>query len=78
MVSYRIEVDRELCVGAGMCVVAAPAVFDQDDVDGRVVLLDVSYDDEATLSLVREAVMLCPSGALSLSGVDPGAPPASH
>ena len=27
------------CIGSGMCVVTAPAVFDQDDDEGLVVLL---------------------------------------
>ncbi|EME53077.1 ferredoxin [Amycolatopsis decaplanina] len=36
----RLEVDRERCVGAGMCVLTAPEVFGQDEEDGRVRLLD--------------------------------------
>ena len=31
----RISADRRVCIGAGMCLVAAPAVFDQDDDEGR-------------------------------------------
>ena len=33
----RVQADRDICIGAGMCVVAAQEVFDQDD-DGLVVL----------------------------------------
>ncbi len=58
----HVYADRDVCIGAGMCVLTAGAVFDQDD-DGIVVLLDEHPSDEAA---VREAVANCPSGALSL------------
>ena len=60
----KIEADRDLCIGAGNCVLSAEAVFDQDD-DGVVVLLteEVPEDEE---DRVREAVKLCPSSALRL------------
>ncbi|MDX6281696.1 MAG: ferredoxin [Kribbellaceae bacterium] len=55
-----ISADRDVCVGAGQCVLAAPAVFDQDD-DGLVVVnAPDSTDDDA----VRDAVHLCPAGAI--------------
>ncbi|GAA3428814.1 ferredoxin [Streptosporangium sandarakinum] len=60
----RIRADRDVCIGAGMCVMTADQIFDQDD-DGVVVLLEpeppAQYAD-----LVRRAVRACPSGALSL------------
>jgi ferredoxin len=34
----KVSADRNICIGAGMCVLTAPAVFDQDD-DGAVALL---------------------------------------
>lgn len=48
-----------------MCVLSAPAVFDQDD-DGLVVLrqADVPADQEGA---VREAADSCPSGAIELT-----------
>lgn len=61
----RVAADRDLCIGAGLCVVSAPAVFDQDDDDGLVELL-VDEPDTADAAAVREAVGLCPSGALSV------------
>ena len=57
----KIAADRDLCIGAGLCVVTAPDVYDQDD-DGLVVLLTEETDRPAA----REAVGLCPSGALRL------------
>ncbi|MEV0291361.1 (4Fe-4S)-binding protein [Kribbella sp. NPDC050820] len=60
----RIRADRELCVGAGMCVMTDPAVFEQDPEDGRVIVLRTQHDGDT--ASVRQAVQLCPSGALLL------------
>lgn len=35
----RVLADRDRCIGAGQCVLAAPHVFDQSDHDGRVLIL---------------------------------------
>ena len=58
----KVLADRDVCISAGNCVMAAGAVFDQDD-DGIVVVLvdDVPEGEEEH---VREAVKLCPSQAL--------------
>jgi ferredoxin len=62
----EIKADTEVCIGAGMCVLTAPEVFDQSEDDGTVVLLDP--DPPASQeAAVRRAVQMCPSGALSLS-----------
>lgn len=61
-----IEVDRERCIGSGMCAMTAPDVFDQSDNDGRVRLLTESPEPEAA-DAIRLAVTLCPSQALALS-----------
>ncbi|GAA3081138.1 ferredoxin [Pseudonocardia yunnanensis] len=58
----KIAADREICIGAGMCVLTAPAVFDQDD-DGIVELL-VEDVPPGEADAARQAVALCPSGAL--------------
>jgi ferredoxin len=62
----RIVADTSRCVGAGQCVLTDPAVFDQSDDDGTVLLL-TEHVDEAQLPAVREAVQICPSQALSLA-----------
>ena len=59
----HVHADRDVCIGAGMCVLAADAVFDQDD-DGIVVLLEERPGDTQD---VRDAVANCPSGALSIT-----------
>ncbi|WP_181773956.1 ferredoxin [Amycolatopsis pittospori] len=57
----KLAVDRERCVGAGMCVLTAPAVFDQDEEEGKVRLLDPEPAD------VGDAVQLCPAAAITAS-----------
>jgi ferredoxin len=62
----KIQADRDVCVGSGMCVLTAPRIFDQDDRDGRVTLLNDRPWPEET-EAVRQAVDQCPSGALSVT-----------
>ncbi|BDT95090.1 ferredoxin [Nocardia sputorum] len=61
----ELRVDRERCVGAGMCVLTAPGVFDQDTEDGRVVPLDPAPAPEREPA-VRAAAEVCPSGAITI------------
>jgi len=58
----KVLPDRDVCISAGNCVMAAGAVFDQDE-DGIVVMLvdEVPREEEEN---AREAVRLCPSKAL--------------
>jgi ferredoxin len=65
----RIKADRDVCVGAGMCVLTAPLVFDQDTEEGLVLVLDVDLSGELA-DAARQAVDLCPSGALSVEEDD--------
>ena len=60
----RVQADRDVCIGAGVCVMNSEAVFDQDD-DGIVEILreDVSGEDAEHAA---EAVKLCPASALRL------------
>ena len=61
----RVIADRDVCIGAGMCVMTAEGVFDQDD-DGIVVVSDPEVPADE-FHRVRRAVTLCPSGALRLA-----------
>jgi ferredoxin len=58
----RVTADREVCIGAGMCVMSAPELFDQDD-DGVVVVLEAEVPQVHEAAAAR-AVASCPSGAL--------------
>jgi ferredoxin len=61
----KVVADLDVCIGAGNCVHTAPDVFDQSPDDGTVrLLVDVVPAEDA--ALVREAVDLCPSAALSI------------
>jgi ferredoxin len=61
----KVSADRDVCISAGNCVMAAGAVFDQDD-DGIVVVL-VDEVPEAEEDNAREAIRLCPSQALRIA-----------
>ncbi|ORV32672.1 ferredoxin [Mycobacterium conspicuum] len=64
----KVAAHRTICMAAGMCVMTADAFFDQDD-DGIVLLAsdEVPTDPDTDLERrVRNAVKLCPSGALRL------------
>jgi ferredoxin len=59
----KITVNRDICIGAGQCVLSAGTVFDQDEDSGLVVLLDEAPPDDL-LEQVREAAQVCPALAI--------------
>jgi ferredoxin len=61
----RFEVDVDKCVGAGVCALAAPSVFDQNDDDGIVVVLDENPPASQDAA-VREAAERCPAAVIRL------------
>lgn len=61
---YRVEVDLDLCQGHAMCELEAPDVFAVPK-RGKVEILDPEPPDEAR-ARVEEAVMACPTQALSI------------
>jgi ferredoxin len=62
----RVAADPNRCVGAGQCVLTEPAVFDQNEDDGTVVvLIESPTGDELTGAI--EAAHVCPSRALSVT-----------
>ena len=64
----HVRADRDVCIGAGMCVMNAEEVFDQGD-DGIVVVLADEVPPEHADAAAR-AVAACPSGALRLARVE--------
>lgn len=62
----RIRVDRDLCVGAGMCALNAPGVFAQAKDDGRVLVVDERPGVAPAQTAARKAAYLCPSGAITI------------
>lgn len=64
---FRFSTEVDACVGGGMCVMAAPTVFAQNDDDGLVTVLDENPPEE-THEAVREASRLCPAMAIHVEG----------
>lgn len=59
----RIHVDLGLCQGHGVCKEEAPAVFDVDELEGRVIVL-VAEPPGSERAAVELAVKYCPTRAL--------------
>lgn len=66
----RLSVDRERCIGAGMCALTAPEVFDQDPDDGRVLLLQAE-PPTTHRAAAQTAAGVCPSGSITLHEPEP-------
>jgi ferredoxin len=63
----RVVVDTDRCRGAGLCALTAPAVFDQSEDDGTVVVLDPE-PPPGEHEAVRRAEGLCPNAVISATG----------
>ncbi|MER5252494.1 MULTISPECIES: ferredoxin [unclassified Streptomyces] len=61
----HVRVDRDRCAGSGLCTAQVPAVFDQSDEDGKV-LLNAPAPGPELAGAVRAAAARCPSGAITL------------
>jgi ferredoxin len=61
--SPKIVVDRELCMGSGMCIVYAPGTFAHDD-ETKAVVIDPDGDP---IESIRNAVQACPTSAITLT-----------
>ncbi|WP_197380278.1 ferredoxin [Mycolicibacterium mengxianglii] len=59
----KVIVEQDKCVSAGNCVAHAPQVFDQDEDDGSVILLEAAPADDLAAA-VREAATACPALAI--------------
>ncbi|MFC5747757.1 ferredoxin [Actinomadura rugatobispora] len=63
MTDPTVTVDRELCLGSGMCIVYAPETFAHDD-EAKAVVVDPAAD---SLDALRTVVDACPTGAIRLT-----------
>jgi ferredoxin len=61
----RVQVDRDICCGSGMCAAVAPDYFELD-AQGTLVVLREQVE-VADAELVSEALNCCPVQALSLA-----------
>jgi ferredoxin len=62
----KVSVESDKCVAAGHCVLAAAEVFDQNEDDGVVIVLDDDPDPEHH-DAVRQAAQLCPAAVIRLT-----------
>jgi ferredoxin len=62
----HVSAERERCIGAGLCVLTAPDVFEHDDEEGLVSVLDPDPPTEFHEE-VRLAGELCPANAVHLT-----------
>jgi ferredoxin len=62
----RVAIDRDVCMGSGVCVVYAPGAFTQDAESKAVLVVPVSDSAEQ----IRVAVEACPTGALRIWPTD--------
>jgi ferredoxin len=60
--TVSIVVDRELCMGSGMCIIYAPNTFAHDD-ETKATVVDPTGDP---LDAIRNAVQACPTSAIRL------------
>jgi ferredoxin len=58
-----IVVDRELCMGSGMCIVNAPNTIAHDD-ETKAIVIDPAGDP---IDAIRNAVQACPTSAIRLA-----------
>ena len=61
----KVTVDTGLCIGSGTCAMTAPGVFDQDEEQALVVLLDET-PPESQREAVALAVERCPAAVILL------------
>jgi ferredoxin len=61
-----VTANRDTCGGCGLCTVAAPEVFGQDD--ECVVTILLPRPGPELLPRVREAARQCPTGSIGTAG----------
>jgi ferredoxin len=62
-VGVPVFIDRDVCIGSGMCVAYASATFAQNEA-AKAIIVDPAGDPA---DVIRAAVDACPTGALSLT-----------
>ncbi|MFB7508772.1 ferredoxin [Streptomyces broussonetiae] len=61
----KVNIDTDVCIGAGQCALTAPNVFTQDD-DGFSALLP-GQENGTDDAMTKEAARACPVGAIKVS-----------
>jgi ferredoxin len=66
--SYTIEIDRDVCMGSGVCVVYAARTFSIDD-ETKSTVIDPAGD---LFEQIEAAASGCPTGAIKITKVGDG------
>ena len=61
----KVTIDTDKCIASGQCVLTAPDVFDQQEEDGIVVLLDPNPPADLAAD-VKQAAAVCPALAITV------------
>ena len=79
MAKYKIEFDRELCIGAVACTAVAPDFWPTSD-DGKVDLVNATYNEETKkweliieekdFEVNKESAEVCPVEAIKITKID--------
>ena len=60
----KVKVDKEACIGCGMCIDICPKVFEYDD-EGKSVCKSEEISDDLS-EKVNESADVCPVSAISV------------
>lgn len=65
---YKVQVVRDLCIGAASCIALSPAVFQLDE-ESKAIILDGAEDTEDNIMMAAQS---CPTKAIILTDSETG------
>ncbi len=68
MAKWKVTVDRDACIGDGICASICPDVFEMDDEGKSVVLKEII--DESLHECAQEAADSCPVSCIHIEQVE--------
>jgi ferredoxin len=65
---YKVQVVRDLCIGAASCIAVSPTVFRLDD-ENKAVIIDGGVDEAANILMAAQS---CPTKAIIITEAETG------
>lgn len=65
---YKVQVVRDLCIGASSCIAVSPSVF-QLDAENKAVIIEGGTDEAANILMAAQA---CPTKAVVITEAETG------